>query len=79
MEIKRKFRDEKLQYDINKKAAKISELSSSKIDKYKYLTDKEILPSDQSAIVKQSRFTYYPFGKTLENKQKRLKTKGKNN
>ena len=30
--------DEKLQYDINKEAAKISTLSSGKIDKYKYLT-----------------------------------------
>ena len=36
----KKIRDEKLQYDINKKAAKISALSSGKIDKYgidKYL------------------------------------------
>ena len=29
-----KIRNEKLQYDINKKAAKISALSSGKIDKY---------------------------------------------
>ena len=40
-----KTRDEKLQYDINREAAKIS-ISSEKIDKYEYLTDKEILPSD---------------------------------
>ena len=31
-------RDAKLQYDINRKAAKISALSSGKIDKYEYLT-----------------------------------------
>ena len=31
-----KIRDEKLQYDINRKSAKISVLSSRKIDKYKY-------------------------------------------
>ena len=30
--------DEKLPYDINREAAKISALSSSKIDKYEYLT-----------------------------------------
>ena len=39
--------DEKLQYDINREAAKISALSSGKIDKYEYLTGKEILPSNQ--------------------------------
>ena len=30
--------DEKLQYDINREARKISLLSSGKIDKYEYLT-----------------------------------------
>ena len=33
-----KIRDEKLQYDINKKVAKISVLSSGKTDKYEYHT-----------------------------------------
>ena len=37
----------KLQYDINREAAKISALSSDKIDKYEYLTGKEILASNQ--------------------------------
>ena len=40
------IRDEKLQYDINREEAKISALSSGKIDKYEYLTDEEILPSN---------------------------------
>ena len=40
--------DEKLQYNINKKAGKISALSSGEIDKYEFLTGEEILPSDQS-------------------------------
>ena len=31
-----KIRDEKLQYDINREAAKISALSFGKIDKYEY-------------------------------------------
>ena len=39
--------DEKLQYNINREAAKKSALSSGKIDKYEYLTGKEILPSNQ--------------------------------
>ena len=38
MKIDGKIRDEKLQYDINREAAKISALSSVKIDKYEYLT-----------------------------------------
>ena len=45
MTIDDKIRDEKLQYDINRGAAKISALSSGKIDNYEYLTGEEILPS----------------------------------
>ena len=41
-----KIRDEKLQCDINREAAKISILLSDKIDKYEYLICKEILPSE---------------------------------
>ena len=37
----------KLQYDINRKAAEISDLSLGKIDKYEYLTSEEILPNNQ--------------------------------
>ena len=47
MIIDDKIRDEKLQYDINREAAKISGLSSGKIDKYEYFTGEEILPSNQ--------------------------------
>ena len=47
MTIDDQIRDEKLQYDINREAAKISALSSGKIDKYEYLTGEEILPSNQ--------------------------------
>ena len=45
MTIDEKIRDEKLQHDINREAAKISALSSENIDKYEYLTGEEILPS----------------------------------
>ena len=37
-----KIKNEKLQYDINRKAAKISVLSTDKIDKYTYVTGEEI-------------------------------------
>lgn len=39
-----KIRDEKLQFDINRAAAKISALSLGKIDKYEYLLGEEMLP-----------------------------------
>ena len=47
-------------------------------DKYKYFTGKEILRSDQSRIIGQAKFTYFPLAKTFEKKQKQLKNKGKN-
>ena len=46
MTIHDKIRDEKLQFDINREVAKISALSSGKIDKYEYLANEEILPSN---------------------------------
>ena len=51
MTIDDKIRDEKLQYDINWEAGKLSALSSGKIDKYEYLTGEEILPSNQRQII----------------------------
>ena len=47
MTIDDKIRDEKLQHDINREAAKISALSSGKFDKYEYLAGEEILSSNQ--------------------------------
>ena len=44
MTIDDQIKNEKVQYDINIEAAKISILSSGKINKYEYLTDEEILP-----------------------------------
>ena len=60
----------KIQYDINREAAKLSALSSGKIDKYDYLTGKEILPSHQKQIIKQAKFTYSPLGKAFETQTK---------
>ena len=47
MTIEDHINDKKLQHDINREAAKISALSSDKIDKYEYLNSEEILPSNQ--------------------------------
>ena len=66
MTIDDKIRDEKLQHDMNREAAKLSALSSSKIDKYEYLSVEEILPSGQSLIIQQARFTYSPLRKAFE-------------
>ena len=73
-----KIRDEKLQYDINRKAAKISALSSGKIDKYEYLTGEEILPSNQRQIIEQAKFTYSPLGKASEKQTKTIEEQGRN-
>ena len=48
MTIDGKIKDEKLRYNIEREAVKISALSSGKIYKYEYLTGEEILRSDQS-------------------------------
>ena len=50
MTLEDQIRDEKLQYDIYREAAKISALSSGKTDKYEYLTGEEVLPSNQQII-----------------------------
>ena len=55
MTIDNKTGDEHIQYDINREAAKISVLSSGKIDKYEYLTGEEMLPSDQRRVIEQSK------------------------
>ena len=75
MTIEDQIRDEKLQY-INREAGKISALSSSKIDKYKYLTGDEILPSNQQQIIEQAKFTYSPLGKAFEKQIKTIEEQG---
>ena len=76
MTIEDQIKDEKLQYDINREAEKISALSSGKLDKYEYLTGEEILPSNQQQIIQQATFTYSPLGKALEKQIKTIKDQG---
>ena len=77
MTIEDQIKDEKLQYDFNREAAKISALSSGKIDKYQYLTGEEILPSNQQQIIQQAKFTYSPLGKVFEKQIKTIEDQGK--
>ena len=77
MTIDDQIRDEKLQYDINREAAKISALSSNKFNKYEYLTGEEILPSNQKQMIQQAKFTYSPLGKAFEKQIKTTEDQGK--
>ena len=77
MTINDKIKDEKLQFDINREVAKISALPSGKIDKYEYLTGEKILLPDQSRIVEQAKFTYYPLSKAFEKQIETIEEQGK--
>ena len=66
----------KLQYDINREAAKISALSSGKIDKYEYRTGEEILPINQQQITEQAKFTYYSLGNVFDKQTKTTEEQG---
>ena len=70
-----KIKDEKLQYDINKEAAKLSALPSGKIDKHEFFTGRYMLPSDQDIIIEQTKFAYSSLGKVCEKQLKTIKMK----
>ena len=76
MTINEKIKDDELKSNINREAAKISALSSGKIYKYEYLTSQEILPSDQSRIIEQTKFTYFPLRKAFEKQIKTIEDQG---
>ena len=72
-----KIKDEKLQYDINREATKISALSSGKLHKYEYLSGVDILPSNQQQMIEQTKSTYSPFGKAFDKQIKIIEDQGK--
>ena len=76
MTINDQIRNEKIQYNINREAAKISALSSSKIHEYEYLTGEDILPSNQQPIIEQAKFTYSSLGKASEKQIKTTEDQG---
>ena len=57
---------------LNREAAKTSELSSGKTDKYEYLIGEEILPSDQRKVTEQANFTYSLLRRTSEKQTKAI-------
>ena len=77
MTISDQIKDEKLECDINREAAKISALSSGKLHKYEYLTGEDILPSNQQQIIEQTKFTYPPLGKAIDKPIKTIEDQGK--
>ena len=77
MTVDDQIRNEKLQYDVDREASKISALSPGKIDKYEYLKGEELLPSNQKQIVEQAKFTYSPLGKVFEKQIKTIEDQGR--
>ena len=77
MEIGNKIRGKKLQYNINREAAKILALLSGRINEYQHLTSEEILPSNQRRVIEQAKFTYSPLEKALEKHTKTIEDQGK--
>ena len=49
------------QYDLHRKAAKISALSSNKLDKYEYLTGEDL--GLKPSTIEQAKFEYTPLDK----------------
>ena len=49
------------QCNLDRKAAKISALSSNKLDKYEYLTGEDL--GLKPIIIEQTKFEYSPLGK----------------
>ena len=68
---------EKLQYEVNREAAKISALSSGKFNKCEYHTGEEVLPSNKQQIIEQAKFKYSPLGKAFEKQVKTIEDQGK--
>ena len=77
MTINDQIKDEKLQYNINREAAKIPAFSSGKLHKYEYLTGEDILPSNQQQIIEQIKFTYSPLGRVFDKQIKTIEDQGK--
>ena len=66
MTIDDQIKDEKLQYNINRKVAEISALLSGKINKHEYPAGEEMLPFNQKQTIEHAKFTYYPLGKAFK-------------
>ena len=61
--LDKKIMQREVQYDLDRKAAKISAVSSKNLDKYEYLTGEEL--GLEPSTVEQARFEYSPLSKFL--------------
>ena len=59
--LNRKIMQNEAQYDLDRKAAKISALSSNNLDKYEYLTGEDL--GLKPSTIEQAKFEYSPLGK----------------
>ena len=59
--LDKKYMLNEAQYDLDRKAAKISALSSNNLDKYKYLTDEDL--GLKLNTIEQAKFKYSSLGK----------------
>ena len=59
--LKRKIKQNKSQYDLDRKSAKISALSSNNLDKYEYLTGEDL--GLKPSTVDQAKCQYSSLGK----------------
>ena len=59
--LDRKNMQNEAQYDLYRKAAKISALPSHNLDKYEYLTGEDL--GLKPSVIEQTKFEYYPLGK----------------
>ena len=58
--LNRKIMQYEAEYDLDRKAAKISALSSNNLDKYKYLTGEDL--GVKPSTIEQTKFEYSPLG-----------------
>ena len=59
--LNRKIKQNEVQYDLDREAAKISALSSNNLDKYEYLTGEDL--GLKPSTVEKAKFEYSPLGK----------------
>ena len=59
--LDKKIKQNEAQYNLDRKAAKISALSSNNLDKYEYLTGEDL--GLKPSTVEQAKFEYSPLGK----------------
>ena len=61
--LNKKIMQNEARYDLDRKAAKISALSSNNMDKYEYLNSEDL--GLKASTVDQGKFEYSPFGKVF--------------